>query len=300
MKITSTATHPFDKCYLDIVGPLPLSTAGNKYILTFQDDLSKYVVATPISQQDATTVARVFVSQIVLKYGAPSVVQTDQRANFILELFKNTCKLLKIKKIQSRAFHPESQGSTERGHKILAEYLRHYVKEDQTDWEEWVPFTTFAYNTSKHSATGYTPFELVFGHPSSLPSALKGDPSPQYNYGNYMSELKGSLQTANRIARDNLIESKFRSKDYYDKEIESMKIVVGDKVLLYDNFARWGRSKKLSSQWIGPYEVMELNKVNATIKRGCRLIKVHVNRLKPFYQVAETDRRIRFFRSVVE
>ena len=49
-EITSTANYPFDKCFLDIVGPLPPSAMGNRYILTFQDDLSKYVVATPISQ----------------------------------------------------------------------------------------------------------------------------------------------------------------------------------------------------------------------------------------------------------
>jgi hypothetical protein len=55
-----------------------------------------------------------------------------------------------------------------------------------------------------------------------------------------------------------------------------MKIEVGDKVLLYDETVQWGRSRKLSSQWIGPHEVVEVNK-------GCKLIKVHVNRLKPFY-----------------
>ena len=165
MEITSTAAYPFDKCYLDIVGPLPTSTTGNKYILTFQDDLSKYVVATPIKQQDANTVAREFMLQVVLKYGAPSIVQTDQRANFVSDVFRATCKLLKIKKIQSTAFHPESQGSIERIHRVLAEYLRHYVREDQTDWDEWVPFATYTYNTSEHTATGYTPFELVFGHP---------------------------------------------------------------------------------------------------------------------------------------
>ena len=64
MEITSTAAHPFDKCYLDIVGPLPTSTTGNKYILTFQDDLSKYVVATPIRQQDVNTIAREFVLKL--------------------------------------------------------------------------------------------------------------------------------------------------------------------------------------------------------------------------------------------
>jgi hypothetical protein len=84
----STANRPFDKCYLDIVGTLPPSATGNRYILTFQDDLSKYVVATPISQQDAETVARIFVSQVVLKYGTPSIVQTDQSANFVSEVLK--------------------------------------------------------------------------------------------------------------------------------------------------------------------------------------------------------------------
>jgi hypothetical protein len=56
MEITTTAEHPFEKCYLDVVGPLPVMQGSNKYIQTFQDDLSKYVVAVLISQQDAETV----------------------------------------------------------------------------------------------------------------------------------------------------------------------------------------------------------------------------------------------------
>jgi hypothetical protein len=156
------------------------------------------------------------------------------------------------------------------------------VKEDQTNWDEWVPFAAYACNTSEHSATGYTPFELVFGHPSSLLSALRSEPSPQYHYDDYVSELKGRFQTAHHVAKKNLIASKVRSKDYYGKGTEMMKIEVGDKVLLYNETVRRDRSRKLSSQWIGPYEVVEVNKVNATIKKGRKLLKVHVNRLKPF------------------
>jgi hypothetical protein len=102
----TTAENPFDKCYLDIVGPLTVTQGNNKHILTFQDDLRKYVVAVPIGQQDAETVA--FVVNIVLKYGTPRNLQTDQGANFVSDVFRNTCKTLKIKKIQSTAFHPES------------------------------------------------------------------------------------------------------------------------------------------------------------------------------------------------
>ena len=112
----------------------------------------------------------------MLTYGTPQILQSDQGANFISQVFKNTCKILRIKKIQSTAFHPESQGSIEQSHRVLAEYLRHYVKEDQTNWNQWIPFATYAYNTTEHSATGFTPFELLFGHLSVLPSALKGPP----------------------------------------------------------------------------------------------------------------------------
>ena len=165
MQVTTTAERPFEKCYMDVVGPLPVTTQGHKYILTFQDDLSKYVVAVPIERQDADTVARAFVERIVLLYGTPQEVQTDQGSNFTSEVFRNTCSLLKVKKIQSTAFHPESQGSIERSHRVLAEYLHHYVSGDQTDWDAWVPFATYVYNTTQHSATGYTPFELMFGRP---------------------------------------------------------------------------------------------------------------------------------------
>jgi transposase InsO family protein len=86
------------------------TTSGNMYVLTFQDDLSKFVVAIPIPQQDAETIAK----EVVLKFGAPAQILTDQGSNFLSDLFKNTCKLLKIKKIQTTAFHRESNGSLER------------------------------------------------------------------------------------------------------------------------------------------------------------------------------------------
>jgi hypothetical protein len=152
MEITTTAESPFEKCFLNIVGPLPVMLEGNKYILTFQDDLSKYLVAVPIGKLDAETVAKVFVEKIVLTYGMPQTLQTDQGANFVSEVFMNTCKILKINKIQFTAFHLESQGSIERSHRVLAEYLRHYVSEDQTNWDSWVPFATYVYNTTEHSA----------------------------------------------------------------------------------------------------------------------------------------------------
>jgi hypothetical protein len=224
---------------LGLGGPPPVTLSGNEYVLTFQDDLSKYVVAVPMDRHDAETVAMAFVERIVLQYGTLQVIQTEQGANFMREVLKNTCCLLKIKKIQSTAFHPESQSSIERSHRILAEFLRHYVNEDQTNWETWIPFATYVYN----SATNYTPFELMFGRLSTLPSALKKPPSPQYNHEDYVSELRGRLQSAHQQVHKRLLESKANSKEQYDKNARLTKFQVGGKVLLFDETARRGRSR---------------------------------------------------------
>ena len=283
MEITTTARRPFERCALDIVGPTDVTNKGNRYILTFQDDLTKFMAAIPIPTQDAETVAREFVQNIVLKYGIPEVILTDQGANFLSELFTNVCRLLQIAKVQTTAFHPESNGSLERSHRVIVEYLRHYIAEDQRDCDEWVAYATYVYNVTTHRATGYSPFELLFGHRARIPSVLRAQPTPRYNYEDYVSELRGRLQSAHAIARENLLQSKERSKVDYDKKTVHIAPHVGDKVLLFDENVRRGRSRKLSAQWVGPYVVLAADGVNATIKRGRSAIKVHVNRLKPFF-----------------
>jgi hypothetical protein len=77
MEITTTARQPFEKCCLNIVGPLTETQAGNKYILTFQNELSKCFVTTPAPRQDAETVANEFVTHIILKLGTPEKILTD-------------------------------------------------------------------------------------------------------------------------------------------------------------------------------------------------------------------------------
>lgn len=106
MEIITTARKPFERCALDILGQTTVVNKGNRYILMFQNDLTKFVLAKPIPTQDAEIVAREFVHNIILKFGISVVIQTDQGSNFLSELFQNTCKLLRIKTIHITAFHP--------------------------------------------------------------------------------------------------------------------------------------------------------------------------------------------------
>jgi hypothetical protein len=88
------------------------------------------------------------------------------------------------------------------------EHLRHYVAEDQRDWDDWILYATFVYNTTTHRATGYTPFELLFGYKARVPTSLQERPMPRYNDDDYVGELKGRMQTAHAVARDCLVEGK--------------------------------------------------------------------------------------------
>ncbi|GFG29979.1 hypothetical protein Cfor_02829, partial [Coptotermes formosanus] len=108
MEITTTANRPFDKCEPDIVGLTTVMNKGNRYVITFQDEITKFVAALPIPNQEVKTVAGEFMRNVVLKFGTPDVILTDQGSNFLSGLFKRTGKLPRVKKLQTTAFYPES------------------------------------------------------------------------------------------------------------------------------------------------------------------------------------------------
>ena len=91
---------------LDIVGPLPVTERGNRYLLTFVDHFKRLCKAIPISRQDTETVAREFVTKFITQFVVPKMLLTDRGANFTSALIQETCKLLKIQKLQTSSYHP--------------------------------------------------------------------------------------------------------------------------------------------------------------------------------------------------
>lgn len=284
MVITDTPTKPMEKCSLDIVGPLPKTANGHLYLLTFQDLFTKFSIAIPLRAIDSETIARKFVKYIILKYGLMETILTDQGSNFLSLLFKNICKIFKIKKIQTSAYHPESNGCIERFHRTLKEYLRHFINNNQDNWNELVSFGCFSYNTTIHESTGFTPHFLHFGRDAQVPSSLHAENKSFYEYNDFVSEVQHNIRASFEIARNHIIKSKEKNKIIYDRKTKDTKFKVGNKVKLLVESVRQGRSKKLEPQWSGPYTIIEsLNDVNFKIKMGRKEYVVHGNRLKEYY-----------------
>jgi hypothetical protein len=102
---TDTHFHPWDNLCFDIIGPM--SITGHKYILTCQDNLSKYLLASPMFSQTAEEVALHFMRYVILQFDIPSSIVTDQGTQFMGDIFRKLSKLLKIHKLNTSAYHPE-------------------------------------------------------------------------------------------------------------------------------------------------------------------------------------------------
>ena len=201
MVLTDTPHRPFDKTYMDMVGPLPITAQGNRYILTFMDDFSKYLVCVAIPDAEASTIARVFFNEIIAKFQIPKSLVTDNGTNFVSNLFKETCKLLGIKKINTSPWHPQANGGLERRHLPLAEYLRSFVREDGTNWDAWLSHAMLVHNNSVHTVTRQTPNKTLYGFDFEMPVALKRRPSPLYNPDDYPKVLKYQIQRSHELVR---------------------------------------------------------------------------------------------------
>lgn len=275
MQITDTPAAPFEKIQIDIVGKLPETSRGNKYILTIQDNFSKYCDAIPIQKIDAETVATTLAEQFISRYGCPKTIHSDQGTNFTSALMKTFCKIFNIEKITSTAFHPQSLGSLERSHHTLVEYLKNFG--NNQNWDEWLRFAVFSYNTSVHESTGYAPHTLVFGREAQIPSSLSKNDVPT-TYVQFLKDLLTKLHNVQSEAYENLKAVKEKSKKYYDLKANPLYFHVGDQVYLLKE----PQKSKFDSQYVGPYVIEKLlGDRNVQIRISQNRVKiVHVDKLK--------------------
>lgn len=280
LQITTTASSAFQKVFLDLVGPLTTDISENKYILTTQCELTKFVGCYALPSKETKCVAKAFVENFILQYGIPEVIATDQGTEFISGIFKNTCELLKVKHINSTAYHHESLGSIENTHKHLGAYLRVHCQNHPDSWSSWIQYWCFAYNNTVHTHTKYTPFELVFGKSCKLPSNLLNRVDPIYTFENYPLELKYRLQRAWNDASNNLLTSKIKRKEKLDQSRKDMNFKIGDSVLVRNDAA----GNKNDELFKGPFAVLEDKGPNIVIKIGNKTSEIHKNRVKLFIQ----------------
>lgn len=282
--IPSQVGFPFERVAVDILGPLPMSNRGNKYILVVADYFTRWVEAFALPDQEALTIAKVIVSEWVCRFGTPYYLHSDQGRNFEAKLIADICKLLGIAKTRTSPYHPASDGLVERMNRTILSMLSHRVEANEKTWDEQLPHVMLAYRSSVHEATGYTPYHLLFGREVKLPvDVMFGVPETRsMSASGYDAQLASDLEDAFQEVRVNQGIAQRRMKEVYDRKVHGSPYNVNDFVWLHCPAVPKGRSPKFHRPWQGPYKV--LKKISDSLYRiriGSRRKVVHFNRLKP-------------------
>jgi Integrase zinc binding domain len=146
--------EPWEYVSLDFIMALPPSD-GFDSILVFVDKLSKSKVLVPtVTTVTAKETARLYFDKVYCRHGLARKIISDRDVRFTGAFWQELHKLLQVRLAMSSSFHPQTDGQTERSNRTLEEMIRHYVAHKQDDWARLLPALKFAYNTSKHRATG--------------------------------------------------------------------------------------------------------------------------------------------------
>jgi hypothetical protein len=280
--------EPMERIAIDIMGPFPRSTRGNKYIMVVGDYFTRWLQAIPLKDQEAVTVADALIEKMISLFGVPLELHTDQGTNFESQLFKETCELLGIRKTRTTAFRPQSDGMIERANQTIKGMLRAYVSANQKDWDKYVPLVMMAYRSAVHEFTGVSPCEMMLGRDIALPIDISlGRPEKESKIpgSDYAYDLAAHMSQIHPLVREHVILASDSMKRNYDQKKHLKVYTRGDAVWLHNNIYKKGVSPKLQSHWQGPYLVThQLSDVTYRIQESPRSKPrvVHHDRLKPY------------------
>jgi hypothetical protein len=158
-----TITGVCDRLGIDLIGGLPKTKRGNKWIITMVDPFSKYPVAVPLRNKTKSEVTRAYWEHWVTQFGPPKVIITDQGTEFTNSLLRELNEMIGVEHNVTAAYNPRTNGLTERFNQTLINSLRAHAEAHTEDWDLWLPFVLMCYRNRVHSVTKFSPFELMFG-----------------------------------------------------------------------------------------------------------------------------------------
>ncbi|GFU51649.1 hypothetical protein TNCV_82791 [Trichonephila clavipes] len=279
---------PFERIAFDILGPLPRTASGNKYLLVVMDYFTKWPEVYPIPDQEAPTVAEAVVQHWISRYGVPLQLHSDQGRNFVSAVLKGVCELLGIDKTKTTPLHPQSDGMVERFNRTILNNLSLMVSKNQQDWDQKVPLFLLAYRSAVHETTGYSPSQMLFGRDLRLPCDLLfgRPPDTPSSPEEYVQNLQARFEDVHNLARERINLRTEKMKTRYDTKATGHQFKEGDKVWFYNPTRRKGLSPKLQSHWDGPYTILKIiNDVVIRIRKSTNSKPrvVHYDRLAPYY-----------------
>lgn len=253
-------TRKWEVVTCDLITNLPESQ-GFDSIFVAVDRLSKRARFAPTKTTvDSPGIARLFLDNVFKNHGLPDEVISDRGPQFVSEFMRELHITLGIKTSASTAYHPQTDGQTERVNQELEQYLRLFTNFRQDDWSSWLSVAEFSYNNRIHSSTRQTPFMIDMGrHPRmGVEPTRSSAPESVAEYAKRLSEIEEEARAALVQAADDMAR-------FYDAHHGPTPVfAIGQKVWLDSkNITTTRPTKKMDDKWFGPFKVSEKINDNA-------------------------------------
>ena len=242
----------FEHVHIDIVGPLPPSKSF-RYLLTMIDRFTRWPEAIPLQDCTANTVAKMFFTHWVARFGAPRLITTDQGSQFEAQLFDTLTKLIGSKRCRTTAYHPESNGIIERWHRSLKTAL---MCHGETQWTDTLPIVLLGLRTCLKEDLGASVAELVYGTTLKVPGEFFSSEEMPSDPRIFVEDFRVIMQKLRPRPTSHHIRPKlFFHKDLYNCSHVFCKVE--------------GNRRPLDQPYTGPHKILERisDKVFAIISR---------------------------------
>lgn len=278
---TDPDARPWSHITMDFITDLPESQGFDSVLVVVDHDLTKGVIFSPCRKTiDALGTAELLHADVYKWFGLPDRIISDRGPQFAAKVFQELCKKTGIKSTMSTAFHPQTDGETERVNQELEVYLRIFAGNHSADWTKFLADAQFAHNHREHSATKTSPFRALFGYdPKAIPhvARMSNMPAAQQRLDELQKirdEAKAALELARRTMAD-------RAK------VKMPKFYLGQQVWLdARNLKLPYAHRKLAPRKEGPFkikEVMGAATYKLALKKGWKIHPVfHAALLSPY------------------
>jgi len=275
---------PWQSIAMDFITELPISDNCDQ-LCAIIDRFTKMAHFLPLKKEGKTAAdfAVIFAQEIWKYHSLPADIVSDRDSRFTLETWKEFLRLSGIQPRMSTAFHPQTDGQTERLNQTIEAYLRAFANKEQDDWVSLLPMAEFAYNNSTTAGNGMSPFYANYGfHPVATKTASTEPPNPASQiYAHWMHAVHNK-------SRKGLEEAQERMRRYTDPTRTKPPVYqVGDLVMLNGHNMKMRRpSRKLDHKNHGPFQIEKIVSplaVRLTLPRKWKIHNVfHVSLLEPF------------------
>eukprot|EP00798_Chlamydomonas_sp_ICE-L_P011161 gene11161-biopygen12616 len=275
--------------HCDLITALPPTTSGHDAIAVFVDKLSKMVHVAPCSTTvSAVGFAAIYLDTVVRHHGIPKKLLSDRDARFTGHFGSDLQRLMETHQALSTAFHPQTDGQTERMNRVIEDMICHHVGPYHDDWDQSLALVEFAINNSWQESIQNTPFRAYLGYDPRTPMAAEVDSKCPAAKSWWASHIDRQNH-----CRDCLKAAQSRQKANYDTRRREVTFSIGEQVLLSTRnmkFKATGKPKFVP-RWVGPYTISGVigprDEVTREVRQvtACRLDLPKMMKLHPVFHV---------------